>query len=377
MPSAQELAQWQSIGSPKGPGGFPAYNQIYNIYGNSGAAGLRNAQIGNSGGGGAPVSAPTLGLPTSGTGGASASNPWSNWNGMATPGGGSVSGAVQNQAIGSTSGVGGYSAGAPPDLGSLTQMINNLNLQGQQASNAGRIPGSAGLEAQSSQNIGSELGGNVPVDVQNLLAQQAAERGVGMGSPGSANSNSAYLRALGLTSLQQQQQGQANLSSADARNPGAPLFNPTSMLLNPAQAGQLNAENARLGLDWYKALNPGQNGGSGQRGGQQPAPVDSTGGGGNWFSNLMGGTPSSSAVAPPPSVGQGFTQDPNYPGTSVPGLPNLTGILGTQDPGYGLSPDPYGQAPPFDASQQSNWDFTGGSGGDLGGFDPFQQYGGG
>lgn len=277
-----------------------------------------------------------------------------------------TSGGTVGSSTGSATGVGGYSPGAAPNLGSLTQMINQLNLQGQQAANAGRIPGEQGLETQSSGMIGQELAGQLPQDVITQLQQQAAERGIATGSPGSDNSNAAYLRALGLTSLQEQQQGQQNLTAAEARNPAARVFDPTSQLLTPAQAGQLNNENAMLQLDWYKALT-GQGGGRGSGGGGQPTTQDSgTTGLPSWFPTAGGTT---SPIAGP--TGGGVTQDPNYPGTSVPGLTNLTNILGTADPGYGLSPNPAGQTPfGGDASNPNYWDFTTGA---VGGYDPFAQ----
>ena len=265
--------------------------------------------------------------------------------------------------------------GNAPNLESLTQLVDQLNQNSQTAANAARIPNNPALEAQSSANIGSELAGQLPQDVITQMQQQAAERGVATGSPGSDNSNGAYLRALGLNSLALQQQGQQNLSAADARNPAAPIFDPTSQLLTPYQQGQLNYQNGLLGLDWYRALT-GQGGGAGGGGrsstGTMPSPTPNPTT--NWWSGLMAGTPSSSSVTPPPSTT--FPTDSTiYPGTSVPGLPDLGSILGPQDPGYQLSPDPYGQSPyGGDASNQSYWDFTGGS--DLGGYDPFATLGG-
>lgn len=124
----------------------------------------------------------------------------------------------------------GYIAG-------LTSLMNSLNQQGQAAALAQRIPNEPGLETQSSALIGSELQGKLPKDVMDLLAQQGAERGVATGSPGSPNSSAAYLRALGLSSLQEQQQGEQNLTAAEGRNPPAPLFNPSSELVPGSQGG--------------------------------------------------------------------------------------------------------------------------------------------
>ena len=233
-----------------------------------------------------------------------------------------------------------------PDLTSLTNLVNQLNLQGQQTANLGRIPGEAGLEAQSSGNIASLLGGNIPQDVVTQLQQQAAERGVAMGSPGSDASNSALLRSLGLTSLDLQGLGQQQFSAATARNPVAPIFDPSKMFLTPAQLGELQTQNAFLGLDWYKALT-GQGGiGGGSRGGNQnfggapiPGGMGNTGDqtGSNWFSNLMGGTPSSSSVTPG--------------SISVPGYPSQ-----------------------LDTISNPVLDYSGGGGAGLESYDPFQQY---
>ena len=132
-------------------------------------------------------------------------------------------------------------------LTALTDYINSLNRTGQTAANQARIPGSAGLEEQSSANIQNELAGNVNPDVIRLLQQQGAERGIRVGSD-SPNANASYLQALGLTSTALQQQGQKDLSAADARNPGAPLFDPSTQLLTPYQAGTLDLEQGRLNL---------------------------------------------------------------------------------------------------------------------------------
>src|SRR5690242_14184485 len=87
---------------------------------------------------------------------------------------------------------------AGPDLTSLTNMVNQLNLTGQQAANAGRVPGSAAIESQLSQNTSQLAQGQLPQDVINQIQQQAAERGISTG-------NNNFLQSLGLNSLQAQQ----------------------------------------------------------------------------------------------------------------------------------------------------------------------------
>lgn len=147
------------------------------------------------------------------------------------------------------SGTGGTGAGVPDNLKQITDMINKLNMDWQAKFNANRIPNATGLETQSSANIGSQLRGEIPADVLRLLAQQGAERGVAGGMGGSPNETSGYLRALGLTSLDLQDKGQANLSSALARNPGAQAYDPSGLITTPYQQSQLALQNQQLELD--------------------------------------------------------------------------------------------------------------------------------
>lgn len=197
-------------------------------------------------GGGDPLLAErrALGLPMTGVSGAT---------GAASKAGG----------IGSVAGVG--------SIESLTQMVNEINQRAQQAANAGRIPGGAGLEQQSSTNIGSALRGEVPQDVLNLLGQQAAERGVSTGSPMGPASNADYLRSLGLTSLGQMDTGQKWLSNATARNPAAPIYDAGNQVLTAAQVQQAILERERMANALRIAqLNAARGGGGG--GGRNVSP---------------------------------------------------------------------------------------------------------
>lgn len=180
-----------------------------------------------------------------------------------------------------------------PDITALTNAINAINLQAQQQANVSRIPGEAGLEQQSSNLIGQQLGGYVPPDVINLLKQQGAEQNVLTG----AGSNAAYLRALGTTSLAQQQAGERNLSAAVARNPAAPLYDPSRMLLTPYEQGSLANEQARIALAAEQAMRPtGGRGGSAMPG----------------YGGTVVGTPAAAGsgipappITPPPTGGTG------------------------------------------------------------------------
>lgn len=144
-----------------------------------------------------------------------------------------------------TGGASGFNinGGASSNMVEVTNLINSLNLAAQQTANRGRIPDGSALEAQSSQNIASQLSGQLPPDVMRMMQQQSAERGVSQGVSGSPNDSAAYLRALGLSSLDMQNQGQQHLSAATARNPAAPLYDPSQMVLSPYQSGQLINQN--------------------------------------------------------------------------------------------------------------------------------------
>lgn len=162
-----------------------------------------------------------------------------------------------SSALGSAYQVQSFNLGESDRLGKLGDIINQMNRNAQKQSLQARIPNAPALETKSSANIGSELGGQVPQDVMNLLGQEAAERGVATGAVGSPNANAAYLRALGLTSLQEQQQGQADLTRAYARNPAAPIFDPTTQLITPYQGALISEANAANNLGVNRLLQSG------------------------------------------------------------------------------------------------------------------------
>jgi hypothetical protein len=83
-----------------------------------------------------------------------------------------------------------------------------------------QLPNYAALSQQASDLAGTYMSGQVPSDVIRLLQQQAGERGIATGMPLSENANAAYLRALGLTSLDLQGRGMqsyTNLLQASPR----------------------------------------------------------------------------------------------------------------------------------------------------------------
>lgn len=89
-----------------------------------------------------------------------------------------------------------------------------------------------------SRNTAALMRGEVPLDVVGQLQRRGAERGIAMGSPGSPNANSAWLRALGLTSLGLQQQGSQQFGQQLAATPIPELFNPASLYVPERKAEQ-------------------------------------------------------------------------------------------------------------------------------------------
>jgi hypothetical protein len=137
-----------------------------------------------------------------------------------------------------TATAGAANAGNAANLPGLENTAANVNTfnQGQLLGQYNMaIPNYSALTATASGNAAQQLSGQVPQDVINQLLQGSAERGVTTGMPGGANSNAAYLQALGLTSIGQQQQGMANLHQLSADAPIAQPFNPASMFVTPEQ----------------------------------------------------------------------------------------------------------------------------------------------
>lgn len=135
---------------------------------------------------------------------------------------------------------------AKTSLNDLVTMVNEVDQAAQQKANAGRIPGGAGLEEQSSGNISQALAGQLDPSVLQQLGQQSAERGVMTGSPSGPGTNADYLRSLGLTSLDLMNTGQNWLTQATGRNPSAPIYSAGNQVLTAAQQQQLAAEQNRM-----------------------------------------------------------------------------------------------------------------------------------
>lgn len=248
----------------------------------------------------------------------------------------------------------------PPYTTDTTQMVGT-NAYPQLASILGA--GYQGGLNQEMTNIGSLLKGIIPSDVLSQLYQSGAERGIGIGSPGSPNANAAMLRALGLTSLGLQEQGLGDLSKVIAQVPIQPSQTTTQTTdLGAARAGYAAAPDPRLAAE--QALKNAMQGIAAGRGSvgapQMPSAAQmATGSPAAWQGQSLfrdqtfypatgysdaGYTPTPALQSSYEPLGTTpiFGSASIYP-TSQYGLPTWadTGsMMGFNLPGYGMSPDP-------------------------------------
>lgn len=166
-----------------------------------------------------------------------------------------------------------FQAGGQVPYGTQANNINQF-MTGQAISPfVANLPGYANMVGQRSENTQQMLEGQLPQDVIGQITQGAAERGIsGGGGPQSPNSNAAFLRALGLSSLDMMGQGSQQLSQSIADTPTPELFNPASLWvpstlaaqeLQYAQAGQRQQQNQvdreRAALNWNNNRSSGMN----------------------------------------------------------------------------------------------------------------------
>lgn len=147
-----------------------------------------------------------------------------------------------------------------------TSTVVGEDVQAQMQKN---LPGYGAMTTADTGNIQSNLAGTVNQDVIQLLQQQAAERGVSTGLPGAPITDAAYLRALGLTSLQLQQLGHTQLTEAMARTPIQRQQTTTmtrdlgeeraiyASAPNPRAAAEQAIANARMGMGEGQGISRG------------------------------------------------------------------------------------------------------------------------
>lgn len=155
--------------------------------------------------------------------------------------------------IGEYGSLGGMYRSAPALQTGLANTTNEFMTQQAVAPYLANLPNYANMVGQRTENIGQQLEGELPQDVLNQIMQQGAERGIMTGASGSPNANSAMLSALGLNSLQMQQQGSAGLTQAIADTPVPELWNPMSLYV-PMQLGQQQQNSAIAGQNSAASL---------------------------------------------------------------------------------------------------------------------------
>jgi hypothetical protein len=180
-----------------------------------------------------------------------------------------------------------------------TSTTTGTDIQAQMLKN---LPGYANLSAADSSNIGGNLAGTLSPDVIAQMQQAGAERGIATGTEGSGSNNAAYLKALGLTSMQLQQLGHTQLTEAMGRTP-----------IQQTQLGTQKTDQGAAAAVYASAPNPAL---------MQQASMNAAGAGmgaGRTPLNPQSGTQA-----------MGF-QSPNY---TNPAAVGATGLDALQKPGY-------------------------------------------
>src|SRR5208337_3002981 len=130
--------------------------------------------------------------------------------------------------------------------GSVPQYpANTTDTSSQTSSWTPTLPGYSVMANQASGLAESYMAGQLPPDVIAQMQEQAAQRGIGIGSPGSEDANASYLQALGLNTLGLEQQGTSLYQSLLA---GAPR--------TTNQSGSQTTSNANLIAEANAAPNP-------------------------------------------------------------------------------------------------------------------------
>lgn len=119
----------------------------------------------------------------------------------------------------------------------LAAQINAFNLAQQRKQYEASFPNYAQTEGQIAANIAAGTRGELSEGTLRNLSQAAAQRGVLTGQPGGqagpTRVNMDYLRTLGLTTEQLQQNAINQLAAYNATSPRTALYNPATMMVSP------------------------------------------------------------------------------------------------------------------------------------------------
>jgi hypothetical protein len=204
---------------------------------------------------------------------------------------------------------------ATPDITKLMDTLNAINRSATTAAQGARP--AAGLEGQSNTLISSALQGQMTPQEEATLARKAAEWGIRGGGAGSPSAMSGALLQYGDRQRLLNSLGQQWLSASDARNPAAPIVDPTKGTLTPDQAGNLNLGQGSLNLGWFNALS---------RAGYGQPKQGQYWGVGPPIPDITPTAPDPPRIPPPapftPTAGSGQPYDPYSGSGEFPGAPN-------------------------------------------------------
>jgi hypothetical protein len=134
-----------------------------------------------------------------------------------------------------------------PDYMEIGSKVNTFNAQEIERMLRISNPEFAGIESKYLSSLGSQLRGELPKDVEDLIKRKTAESAVSGGFTGSGVHRNLSARDIGLTSLQLTQNAMDSASTWMARardQANRNVYDVTSMFVSPQQQFQANWMNA-------------------------------------------------------------------------------------------------------------------------------------
>jgi len=207
-------------------------------------------------------------------------------------------------------------------LEGLTNFVNSLDVGNQLKANQNRYEGAGANESLNTANTTNLAKGIIDPGVLYTMAQGAAERGTGTGSPTGPSTNASYMKDLGLTAYAMQKEADQRLTNAANRNPAAPIT-PAGGLYQTMEQQKLAEKQLAQQLKIAEMNDATQRATAAMGGGR--------GGGGGGFS-----TPSITPNTPFPNL---FPDEPPYVNPDATGTSSSTGSA--ENRWMPLPSDPY------------------------------------
>lgn len=140
-----------------------------------------------------------------------------------------------------------------PASEALASRINLFNQSEYDKMLESSLPGYANIKSKISQNIQSELAGNIPEDVAMEIQRRSAAQSFSGGFAGSGMAKNLTARDLGLTSLNLTQQG-LDSTMRWMSQAKAPQFDVSSMFISPMQRAAFSTyeRDTKFNRDWLK-----------------------------------------------------------------------------------------------------------------------------